>query len=262
MLPVLVAWLPLGCSTDDAAPGCTRAARAHTQAVAGDANSDGVVDVADGCALYDAAFGATPVACSAAGDVTADGVVDLGDATALWLHLYAGNTALPTLDLSGCTVPEEDAACGDGLALRLDAPTTTPSEEFDVRVSLTTGPLAVEAWSFGLAASGCTVVSATPDGTQAADRRDGGVRDGGYARTDVTSGGVVAATVLGLADRVVAGDGDVLVVHLRGTCGTACTLAFSDTQAGAGGAVPTVVSAAGRAYVPEEGGASVAVCGG
>lgn len=261
MVPLL--WIHLFAACDQPMPeaNCAQPAREHRTPVAGDANSDGVLDIADGAAVWAAQFRGTTLACSAAADLLADGVVDLGDGTASWLHLYAGNTALPTQDLSACTIPAEDAPCAEGLALDVEG--SSSDTTFTATVTLAAAGLAVEAWSFGVTATGCTITAATTAGTQAAELHDSppGLRDGGFSRTDLVADGVVSATVLGFATDRAATDGAILSISGTGECGT-CTLRVVDGLQGPGEPVAAVLSVGGRAYVPTLGEGTIQLCGG
>lgn len=241
--------------------------------MAGDANADGTVDIADGTTVLNYLFrGGFKPPCDAAADATPDGVVDAGDGVSIWYHLYAGSTELFPLASGVCTKTERDAepTCGDGLRYAIDAPASisgagTPAGTVSIRV--TTSALNVEAVSIGVSAEGCSIAAARAAG-EAADRRDDppGTRDGGFVRADVVSGGAVAAVAWDLHGDAALPPTSTAVTVLEldvtgaGSTCAPCTLAFSDALAGAGPTVTNVVSASGYAYVPEQVGATFDLC--
>lgn len=268
MITTLVVLGLLGCPAVETPPAtsCARPARPAAVPVAGDPNGDGVSDIADGAAVLGSLFrGGPPLACEAAADNNQDTTLDAGDGVGLWYHLFAGSTALAPLVTGTCTKPEPaDSACGDGVALTVSAPSNA-----EVRVLLTTGALDVEAVSVSLATDGCSLGSATFDGTAAADRATtgDGSRDGGFARIDRVSGGVVAAVSFDLTgDAVLPAKTEsaaILALTVDAPGGSACapcTLTLRDGLVGGGEPVANVVSAGGRAYVPELGSATIQVC--
>lgn len=261
MVALLLTLSFVACDEAPSDANCAQPAREHRAPVAGDANSDGALDIADGAAVWASHFRGTTLACAAAADILADGVVDVGDGTASWLHLYAGNTALPAQDLGACTLPAEDAPCAEGLALSVEG--VANNTEFTATVKLATGGLPIEAWSFGVTATGCTITSASTAGTQSAELHDDppGRRDGGFSRTDLVTDGLVSATVLGLATDRSAVDGAILSLSGTGACG-ACTLRVVDGLQGPGEPVAAVLSSNGRAYGPSLGEATIQLCGG
>ncbi len=69
----------------------------------GDANVDGVVDLADGVRILGALFlGSGDVSCEDALDADDSGVLDLSDAIYLLRHLFAGTPAPPTPGIENC----------------------------------------------------------------------------------------------------------------------------------------------------------------
>ncbi len=274
MIPTLLALLACDGEAPSAAE-CGLAARAPTTPIAGDANGDGVVDVADGAAIHGWLFrgGAAP-ACTAAADAVPDGAVDVGDGVTVWHHLFAGAALLPLAEACPASTRAEEPVCGDGLALAIDAPaelTGAGAATGTATATLVTGPLAVEALALGLRAEGCTITGASFAGTAAADRRDAppGLRDGGFARVDVAGDALVAAVAWDIAGNAVLPASDapvaVLAVDLSAPVGSACapcTLTVADGPVGGGEPVTTVVGAAGFAYVPTKGSARIEVCPG
>ncbi len=278
MLTAALVLALIGCASDELPPAstCEQAARVASSPVPGDANGDGVADIADGVAVQSALFrGGAPVACLAAADGNADGVLDAGDGVALWYHLFTGSMQLPSLASGACETPKlDEAPCGDGLALGVTPPTAftgasgTPASA-DATITLTTGPLDVQAISVSLRTSGCTATAVRFTGA-AADRVDDppGLRDGGFARGDVSADGATAAVVWDLTgDRVApAGtEASVLTVSLSADVGIACApcvLTLEDGVVGGGAPVANVAAGGNRAYVPKLVSATVQVCPG
>lgn len=257
-----------------AGPACGLAARPSAPAVGFDANSDGVVDVADGAFLLARNFrGGEDPPCFAAVEAYADPVEDSGTAYAIWTAL-TGGTAIPELAPGTCgPAPERPAACGDGLALGVLAPARIQGRAevtFDAVVTLTSPVLPVEGWTVSVEASGCTVTSASLAGTIGADRHDDprGRRDGGVGMAQVSgTGGAVSLVVLDALDGdTVTGSGLPILslgitAPVGGSCGS-CTLTLRDGQAGRGRPLTNTASSAGRSYAPAAGEASVEICPG
>lgn len=276
-----IVWIGLlglgGCHREEPAAGCSLEARAQTAAVAFDANSDGVLDVADGAWLFARNFRAGPeIPCFAAVEGFGDKVDDSASGFAMWYALISG-TAVPTLAEGACVAPEPaEAACGDGLAMAVDAPAQVSGASgevvrFAASVTLVSPELPVEAWSVSLAASGCRVVSAGLSGTMGADVRDEppGKRDGGVGYAEVSgTGGAVSLVVLDAigGDSVKTGSATaVLEVEVEATVGSGCgecVLKLEDGQQGGGREMGNTVSSGGRSYGPEVSGLTVGVCSG
>lgn len=253
-------WFPLalllGCH-GDAAP-CALTARPRAAATGFDANSDGVLDVADGAWLLARNMrGGEDPPCLAAVEAYGDAVNDSATAYASWYALIAG-TAVPSLPAGACPAPEpEEAVCGDGAAFSLQAPASVQgSVEFSAEVQLISPTLPVEAWSVSVAASGCTVVDASLAGTLGADRRDSppGARDGGLGHAALGDGGAVSLVVLDPIGGGTVRPGSptsVLALRVRaevgGSCGS-CRLSLEDGQQGAGRPLTNTVSSGGRSY--------------
>lgn len=205
----------------DAPPeGCPRGA---TDVVIGDAQGDGVADIADAVAIQRAVFDAGTVpACDAAVDLIADGAVQADDASSLLLHLFEGTFELPRLADRDCkdATPWPAGACGQ---LGLSWETAEGPDGTRATLSLTAS-LAVEAWSFGVDTSGCALIEATEEGTVAADLTADpvGLRDLGYHATLEKKGVVTQAVVLDLPDRVTipadSAPHPLLHLTLTGTC--------------------------------------------
>jgi hypothetical protein len=260
-------WVLVGCDGSEPASGaCAREARPAALPVAGDANGDGVFDIADVAAIEDEQFRAgDAVTCAAAGDMSQDGVLDVGDGAALLYALFTGTTAGPTLADGACARTERTSApaCGDGLAWGFTGETRvtgTDSVANPVTLTLTTVSLAVQAWSASVRATGCTIAGASVAGTASADVRDTppGLRDGGFTRFDVTDAGIAGGVLMQLATDAALPPSSsavpVLTLDVRapvgGSCGT-CTVTLEDGQTGPGLPVQNVVSAGGYAYTPE-----------
>ncbi len=244
--------------------------------VAGDANGDGWVDVSDGMYVARSVFSGGPTACAEASDLADDDVVDAADAFALWSWLGPGaNTWLPTLEAGACPAPTRaaPAGCADGLALSVSAPEEVEGAgtvQFEATVQLAHPSLDVEAWSFGIEATGCTLSAASTNGTNAADLRDDppGSRDGGMSWVHLRDASTALSLVVvdwrrdatleasALPSAVLALDVSAAV----GDSCAPCTLTLVSGEEGPGAPVEAVVSAEGLRYVPELGSAVTSVC--
>lgn len=205
---------------------------AAERVVAGDAQGDGVCDLADAVVVMRADFdaAAAPV-CVGAVDLVPDGRALADDAHLVLQHLFEGTAVLPDLERSVCAGAE---AWGAGpcatLTVGWEAPESPGEGTFEVGVTLTADE-AVEAWSLGVTATGCELVGAAVDGTAAADTTAdaAGLRDFGYNATWLRRGVVTQAVVLGLPDRVTLPTGTasrLLTLEVSAGCGT-CTLALT-----------------------------------
>lgn len=240
----------------------------------GDANADGALDVADAAwtlrALLD---GGGAYACTDAQDLLVDELVDVGDALGILYHLYVGNFDMP----SGSPTCEEPAAIGEApcgrLGLSFEAPATvegTGEVSFEVGVLLQSPDLAVQGWSYGVAAEGCTVTALTEAGTAIADVRldEAGHRDQGFTHSAVVDGGLVHGALLSWFSDVSLPAQEapwrLSTLSVRGEppssgCET-CALSFSGELAGPGPAVAVAVSVGGRSYAPGTHPVEVALC--
>jgi len=265
-----------GCHHEEGA-ACALEARPRSAAVGFDANSDGVMDVADGAWLLARNFraGEDPP-CPEAVEALGDRMSDSATAWAIWAALIGG-TEVPTLEAGACAAPSpEEASCGDGLALSLDAPagvtgSTGSTASFSASVLLSSPDLPVEAWSLSVAATGCSVTAATLDGTLGADRRDDppGQRDGGVGHAQPsTEGGAVSLVVLGpVSGRSVqpTSPSPILALTVEASVGASCAdcaLSLEDGQVGRGRPLSVAVSSGGRSYAPPGSSATVRVCPG
>lgn len=237
-----------------------------------DANADGRIDVNDGVrvARHVLAGGPTP-ACRGQGDLLGRGEVSFEAAGHIWDWLFLGNaTAWPTWDDCATRLPAATPpSCGDVELLPV-APKSVagPAGEvatFDATVSLRAS-VGADAWSFGVKATGCTVVAATFDGTAAARTTASppGVVAQGYAHVALVNGGVVTAVVPSWLEAVTVESGDVLALTVEATppasgCGE-CVLALTSDRRGQGQAVAAVVGAGGFSYEPKAGTVTVDVC--
>jgi hypothetical protein len=205
------------------------AAPAAERVAAGDAQGDGVCDLADAVAVMRADFDAAeaPV-CVAAVDLVPDGRALADDAHLVLQHLFEGTAVLPDLERSACA---DATAWGAGscatLTVGWEAPDAPGEGTFEVGLTLTSDA-EVEAWSLGVRATGCELVGARVDGTAAADTTAdaAGLRDFGYNATWLRRGLVTQAVVLGLPDRVTLPTGTasrLLTLEVSASCG-ACTL--------------------------------------
>jgi hypothetical protein len=232
--------------------GCARGPGAF---VLGDAQGDGVADIADAVAIQRAVFdAATPPACDAAVDLIDDGAVQADDASSLLLHLFEGTFDPPRLRAAACddATPWPVGACGE---LGLSWETAEGPDGTRATLSLTSS-LPVEAWSFGVETAGCELIEATEEATVAADRTADpiGLRDLGYHATLQKKGVVTQAVVLSLPDRVAipADSAPHPLLHL--TLTGACTLRVVDGMTTFGEPVAAVAVVDGQAVpLPEVG---------
>jgi len=208
--------------------------------------------------------------------LTPDGVPDFGDATAMWFHLGPNReTELPKAENCVLVERKTEPACANGLALGMDAPATVTGSAgvatpFEATVTLTSPLLKVEAWSFTLTASGCTILGSSTNGTIAADREDSppGKRDGGMAWQQVASPGELHVltgldwrnpTTLPTLEKATAIHQISLEATPASGC-TPCTLSLVPGTPGTG--VETVISGGGYRYIPALATATVSVCAG
>lgn len=264
--PCLVATALIGGGCDRTEPAsCGLNARPMATAVGFDANSDGVLDLADGTWLLARNFrGGEDPPCLPAVEAFGDRVFDVGTGYAIWYALISG-TAVPTLDAGVCEPPAElEAACGDGLAWTMEAPARTEgaagsTATASVEVQLVSPTLPVEAWSVSVAASGCTVKEASLTGTAAADAVLGMAQVSG-------SGGAVSLVVLDpIQGTTLQPNAATSVLTLRveapvGTSCASCTLSFTDGEVGRGRPLSNTAASGGRSYTPQTAGASIEVC--
>ena len=249
---------------DGAAQSTELCPRAASTPVAGDANGDGIVDIADAVAIVRAAAdgGAAP-ACTSAVDLIPDGTTQLDDGFSLLIHLFEDGFSLPS---AGC---DEDSswappACSAG-AVSVVAPTSA-SGSFSAQVSVSSD-LEVEAWSFGLTAAGCTITAATTDGTIAEPEPRGGpgLRATGFDATFVSDDGATTGVVLALMDRRVLPSGQahtLLQVEVEPDSSTcSCSLTLDSGPTTIGQPVQAVVVADGFAYPLPQTTVSVDTCG-
>jgi hypothetical protein len=235
-----------------------------TEAVAwGDANHDGQLDVADGVyALRWLMQGGPPPACEAAQNLLEDDLVDLVDGLGIFYHLFVGDFAIPARKPDcGEPTPMEPAPCGR-LGVAIGAPdrveATSSGATFDGEVWLRSPDLALQAWSFGIAAEGCEVTATTEAGTAIADVRldPAGQRDVGFVRVDLKQGGVTQGAVVSWEKDLALAPRDEPWKVLAFTVSadppasgcSACTLTLVDDLRGAGKQVARVAVARGRSY--------------
>ena len=241
-----------------------------------DANADGVVDINDGVRIARHALShGPPPACRGQGDLTGVDHVAFEAAGHIWYWLFVGHASgMP--EWEGCEVRWPSAAepppCAR-VGLSFDAPKRVQSSTFEARVllrakGLEPGP---DAWSFGVGAEGCRVVSATLSGT-AADHTFAdppGIVAEGFAHAEVVDGGAITAVVPSWLEPVYlerAESGrDVLVLELEAdvpASGCApCELSFRDDLKGAGQPVAVVAGLYGWSYAPSVHRAEIDVCG-
>lgn len=233
------------------------------------------MDVSDGAYLARALLAGGPApACDAAVNLVPDSTVNLGDVPAIWYSVGAKSAPYrPTVTAEDCPLVERgvEPPCGDGLALGVDAPaqaTGSGAATFSATVTITSPAVAVEAWSFTLQATGCTIDAGTSAGTDAADVADGtgGLRADGVAWQSVTPAEAQVLTVLDWRTQATLPVGGARAVHTFTVSGTPtascapCTLTLVPGDAATG--VESVVSAEGWRYVPALGGATIGLCEG
>ena len=74
-----------------------------TQFIRGDANTDGVLNIADGIKILATLFQSDPMNCQASGDVNDDGLLNIADAISVFDHLFSG-AAQPPAPYPDCGV--------------------------------------------------------------------------------------------------------------------------------------------------------------
>lgn len=272
---VLLPFLALACRQEppgggDTTPSPTTCARAADAVrAAGDANGDGVVDLADPVlVLRHLADGGVAPACAEAVDLVGDGRVQLDDAFGLLVALGEGLFTLDDALALGCADAEPlpaPEACAS-LAAAIDAPASVETGTFSATVTLASPDLAVEAWSLPVTATGCTVTGASTDGTAAAPitAAPAGLRDQGYDATVVADGAATSVVVLAFMQRLaLPADGTaspVLALQVQAdTCGT-CTLTLGEPATGHGPEIPLVIVAQDAAWPLDPVSARVTVC--
>lgn len=115
------------------------------------------------------------------------------------------------LGFSGCADAESVGGGGDF--------------EGTVTAAITAGPevLGIQGWSLSVGGNGVGISDATIDGTAGAESDEGGLRDGGFEKTELTTGdgneGAVSAIVLSFTQPIVLdniADADLLVLTING----------------------------------------------
>lgn len=166
----------------------TSAASAQESFRRGDANADGVVDVADASFLLRYIFmGRARPPCLDAADANDDSSLDIADPINILNHLFLGGREPP---LPGPIDPGPDPTDADGMTCISYAPIGQPDEaDFTLKFLLTspapaapgetvrwtayaalltennTAGAGAEAWSLSIAAEGARIASVTTDGT-------------------------------------------------------------------------------------------------
>lgn len=189
---------------------------------------------------------------------------------------YRGLSSRPTLFESTTEVCPEIPFSRPDFLFSLSAPESLEGAagadlEFEALAQLTTannpGSEGVQAWSFGVAPTGCSLLGSSYDGTAAAPVSEGGLREpDGFESTELTTGdgnvGLVSAVVLsagqgGLVALPVEGTADLLRITvgapapaLGGDCAS-CSLSFQDGLQGSGFPVESKVTYLGFAFVPD-----------
>lgn len=210
--------------------------RGSSLPVPGDGNGDGAVDMADVLLILRHVADAGPApACDEGVDLVPDGKIELNDAFSLLLYLCEGSFSLPEVDCSG-SAPLAAPACFQAEARLV--------EEEGAAVLQLYSEVPIEGWSVSL--EGCTITSATTDGTLAASVALGGLRDLGYDATFVTTAGVVSAVLLDNLEPL-ALPVDAWNAVLRVEVQECCTLKLGTLQ-GPGQPVESLVVIGGAAY--------------
>ncbi|MBI4603120.1 MAG: hypothetical protein HY721_14270 [Planctomycetes bacterium] len=137
------------------------------------------------------------------------------------------------------------------------------------------GQPGAQAWSLSVRSEGCEVAAATTAGTAGADRASGGLRSGGFERTEITRGpgnlGAVSEVVLSYSEPVTlppeGSPHDVLALKLEGVFPPAapgcapCSARFEGGLAGSEGPVENLVTYGGALYRPSVEAWAVRLCG-
>jgi hypothetical protein len=236
-----------------------------------DANGDGSVDIADGMWIQRWAYGGGPApVCYEAVDLFEYDQVGTEASANLWSYLFTGVTKeLPVLPAGACESRNDVGApppCGQ-VQLSVSGPAETRgsaggSGSLDVQIELLVNELdpGPDAWSIGVGTEGCQIVAATTVGTVAADgfETQPGLRDTGFAHTEVTEGGgAVSAVVLSWLRPIRLPVGEaaaILALTVEGQLPASgcseCRVFVDDGQRGTGQPVTNVVSIDGWSYPP------------
>ncbi len=237
----------------------------------GDANGDGLADVADAVFVREHVTGRGPAPwCAPAVDLVQDGFIELDDAFALLTWANEDLATLPRrpdLDCPG-TAPPLEGDCAV-MALEVVAPAEV-SGGFEAEIGLVAPGAALQGWTLTVTTEGCTIVSVTTEGTAGGDAADGppGVRELGYDATFARPRRATSTVLLGqLRDTVARGDNAVmplLQVALDASppaagCGT-CRLTVGEPARTEGQELATVLVAGSLGYAPSPVTAEISVC--
>lgn len=246
--------------------------RGNAMPVIGDANGDGVVDIADAIALQNHLFraGLAP-ACRAAANFDGDSRVEMDDAERISMYLLTGKQIPRVLGAHECdsTTYWPEGQCAP-LALDLIAPLRVTSDHFLAQVVLRSPVLAVQGYSLSLEATDCELSKVTPEDTIAAEvwDRPPGIRHLGWATTPLVDGGAIAYLILSFTDDIYFPTSEeptsILSADVHASvpfsgCRT-CKISVRDGLSWNGQPINTTIAANGRAFVPALPSIEVEVC--
>jgi hypothetical protein len=246
--------------------------RGFGEIATGDINGDGVLDVADAIALQNNMFrGMIAPACRQAADWNNDGRVEADDASRITTYLVTGAQQRRTLPNNACDSANywPDGQCAP-LALEIQAPNRVTSGDISVKFAIRSPVLEVQGWSLSLYSDGCTITSASPEGTTAAEVWDDppGIRHLGYNASRVVTDGAISYVILSFVEDITldarAQATTILTVELQaGVPASGCTeckILGGGGLSWLGEPIDTTIVAAGYAYQPAVPEAVVQVC--
>ena len=244
--------------------GCRGAGQPVRNAVTLDANT--FIPTLGSCSYNVCA--ARPEDCSTAGDEDGNGLSDCDDPAC------SADPACVTVDVElgfGRSCAAASAGAGGTYNEMVDCTLTTSNNEFGV---------GAQGWSISLASEGTTIESITTDGTAGADVAQGGVRSGGFEKSETTSragdrsdcegfNGAVSAVVLSFTMPVtLAIEGSAVIARVgvtgqvsdqAGVCSEA-RLFYVNGCRGAGQPVANAITIQAQTKVPGLGSCSFQVC--
>ena len=245
----------------------------------GDANGDGVTDMADAVAVHRFYFeSAAPPVCE---DAVMFSPRELGfpyeppDLHAMLPFLYTGVGEPRREPVCDEEVGPDPGICGQvGWTWQVErtaAGSGTVRAEATLAIDNHSLVAGVEGWSVGITAAGCAIDAVTVDGTVAApwrsDEEPGRVLEG-FVTADLTDGAATSAVLLNWLHTTTLDPSPVpypvLQVQVsapapsRGC--TQCTLQTSDQVANPGLPIDGVIASAGRSYRPTPSSVSISLC--
>lgn len=244
----------------------------QTTPVFGDANGDGVMNIADAIAIANTRYrGGTEPACFAASDYNDDGRIEADDGTRITTYLVTGNQEFRRLGANDCSsvAPWPQPACVP-LAFSVESEERVSEGTFEAKIAIANPSRPVQGWSASIGATGCTIDRISTDGTIAAEiwDRPPGVRESGYAANATVDLGAISYVVLSFAEDVVlppsATPVPVLTVELSATVPDAdcqpCRLSVGGGLSWTGPAIDAVIVSAGYGYQPAPVSHTIPVC--